>query len=344
MITTNNFLKMKATILIFFSAFFASAVFGQSQNHYDYYVKQAKKLYLEKQFLKSAQSYSQAFSSNGNLGRVDHRYSAACSWSMVPERDSAFYQLAKCVKAGFDEYFKVASDTTFSSLENDPRWEVLLGQVKNNREVSDKQSYAKIKNPDMAFIDSLKEIYDDDQLPRFQIDKIQRKYGVESVELRAHFNEMKKKDSINISKITVLFSKYGCPKSERIGEKGMHTIFLVIQHAKLATQEKFLPYLKAAAANGDIRLSSLAILEDRIAIRKGKKQLYGSQLIFDPEKAKYYVLPIRNPEKIDEMRKSVGLQPMNEYVSAWGLTWSISQYKKDLSNAKMASMKFMPPQ
>lgn len=62
-----------------------------------------------------------------------------------------------------------------------------------------------------------------------------------------------------------------------IGQTGNSTLFLVIQHADLVTQEKYLPMMREAVTKGNAKGSSLALLEDRVLIRNGKQQRYGSQ-------------------------------------------------------------------
>ncbi|MEZ5038583.1 MAG: DUF6624 domain-containing protein [Saprospiraceae bacterium] len=62
-----------------------------------------------------------------------------------------------------------------------------------------------------------------------------------------------------------------------IGNQGNSTLFLVIQHADIETQEKYLPMMRDAVSKGNARASSLALLEDRVALRKGEKQIFSTQ-------------------------------------------------------------------
>jgi hypothetical protein len=65
--------------------------------------------------------------------------------------------------------------------------------------------------------------------------------------------------------------KYGWLGADVVGARGSITLFLVIQHANLKTQQKYLPLVKEAEKNGKIQGTNLAFLEDRIAIGEGKK-------------------------------------------------------------------------
>jgi hypothetical protein len=116
------------------------------------------------------------------------------------------------------------------------------------------------------------------------------------------------------------------------------TLFLIIQHADLATQEKYLPMITEAVKIGKANPGDLALLEDRIAIRQGKMQIYGIQIGRDPEDPElYYILPLQDPDNVDKRRTEVGLQPISEYVHQWQIKWNIEQYKKDLPKTQEKS-------
>ena len=57
----------------------------------------------------------------------------------------------------------------------------------------------------------------------------------------------------------------------------------------------------------------LAFLEDRILMSNGKKQIYGSQAKFNQETGKFHIHPIENVETVNEKRKKIGLEPIEEY-------------------------------
>jgi len=114
-----------------------------------------------------------------------------------------------------------------------------------------------------------------------------------------------------------LLDQYGWLGADVIGAQGNATLFLVIQHADQATQEKYLPMMREAVKNGKGQGSSLALLEDRVALRQGKKQIYGSQIGRDMGSKLYYVQPLEDPDNVDKRRAQVGLQPLAEYISQW---------------------------
>jgi len=131
--------------------------------------------------------------------------------------------------------------------------------------------------------------------------------------------------------VTKIIDKYGWLGSDVIGFKGNQVLFLVIQHADLITQEKYLPIIQRAAKEGKTLLSNLAILEDRVALRQGKRQIYGSQILLDPKTGNKYVQPIEDLENVDKRRSEVGLPTMNEYLQqSFQMKWDTEEYKKNL--------------
>ena len=88
--------------------------------------------------------------------------------------------------------------------------------------------------------------------------------------------------------------------------------------------------MREAVKNGKAQGSSLALLEDRVAIGQGKRQIYGSQIGRDIQTLEYYVLPLEDPDNVDKRRAEVGLGPLADYVRNWNMTWDPEQYKKDL--------------
>lgn len=181
-----------------------------------------------------------------------------------------------------------------------------------------------------SLIDQLDTVHIDDQKFRIEIDNLIKKYGWESNEIHTLIKAMNETDSINTIKVTAILDNYGWLGEEIIGKKGNSTLFLVLQHADQITQEKYLPMMKEAVSNGNAKASCLALLEDRVLLGQGKKQLYGSQIGMYNKTKLYYVSPLEDPENVDKRRASVGLEPLAKYVKEWQIKWDLEQYKRDL--------------
>ena len=65
--------------------------------------------------------------------------------------------------------------------------------------------------------------------------------------------------------------------------------------------------LKAAATRNETRPDHAEMMEDRILIGKGKKQIYGTGLRTDDLTKELKLWPIENEEEVDVSRAAVGL-------------------------------------
>ena len=314
---------MKKFIFLFACFISTQVSLGQSVEYYNL-VKKADSLHNTKDFKASALTYSAAFKANGWKAVSNDRYNAACSWALANNSDSSFFQLNRiATKANYINYGHITTDPDLNSLHEDLRWKPLLEIIKQNKEKAE----ANLNKPLVAELDS---IYTEDQKYRLQIDEIEKKYGWESNQMKAHWKIINEKDSFNLIKIKSLLDKYGWLGTDVIGEQGNSTMFLVIQHSDIATQDKYLPMMREAVKNGKAKGSSLALLEDRVALRKRKKQIYGSQIGRDNDTKLYYVSPLEDPDNVDKRRAKVGLEPLADYVNYWQIKWDVEQYKKDL--------------
>jgi hypothetical protein len=315
---------MKQVVLLLFSVFFATLAFSQNQAKYDALTTEANALYEKKEYLQSAQKYAEAFVAFGNKGYMTDRYNAACSWSLAGKIDSAFAQLLKISKSGgYTDYDHITTDTDLAPLYADPRWKEVLAYVKANKAKED----ATLDRPLATRLD---QIYEEDQKYRQQIDAIEKQYGWDSPQLKAHFKTIRDKDSLNLIEVKKILDSRGWLGASVVGRKGNSALFLVIQHADLKTQEQYLPGMRDAVKNGNASAGNLALLEDRVALGEGKKQIYGSQIARDASTGAYYVQPLEDPDNVDKRRAEVGLGSLQDYVAFWNITWDVAAYKKQL--------------
>jgi hypothetical protein len=129
-------------------------------------------------------------------------------------------------------------------------------------------------------------------------------------------------DSCNLIQIEELIAKYGWLGKSVIGVRGNNTLFLVIQHAGLAIQEKYLPILQKSVDEGESRPADLALLQDRILMRQGKKQIYGSQVVINKTGGQEFY-PIDDEKNVNIRREKVGLQPIEEYAKYFGIDYKL---------------------
>lgn len=318
----NLSLVMKKAFL--FLAFTFSLLYSYGQiNQHDLLIKKADSLYKAKDFKNSAFTYSEAFKANGWKSTSNNRYNAACSWALANVADSAFYNLNRIARMmNYKNYGHITTDTDLASLHSDARWNPLLVTIKANKDKAE----ANLNKPLAQQLDS---IYVEDQKYRKQLDAIGKQFGWNSKEIAEHWAKINKKDSLNVIAVSAILDKYGWLGEDVVGGQGGSALFLVIQHSDQQTQEKYLPMMREAVKNKKASGSSLAMLEDRVALKQGKRQIYGSQLMtFDGEPS--FFQPIEDPDNVDKRRAEVGLPPLSEYAGYFQIKWDLEQYKKDL--------------
>jgi hypothetical protein len=129
-------------------------------------------------------------------------------------------------------------------------------------------------------------------------------------------------DNRNIARLEEIIEQHGWPGKSLVGEEAGQAAFLILQHSDLIRQEKYLPLLKEAAKKGEARPADVAMLEDRVLVRRGQKQIYGTQVHSGSETGGKLVLePIEDEEHVDERRASVGLMPLREYLKHFGIEY-----------------------
>lgn len=82
--------------------------------------------------------------------------------------------------------------------------------------------------------------------------------------------------------------------------------------------------------NGNANPGNLAYLEDRVALREGRKQIYGSQAAKNKKTNKMYISPMIDPDNVDKRRAEVGLGTIAEYATKLNIVWNLEEYKKEL--------------
>ena len=288
---------------------------GFGQFSYYKFSGQGDSLYRAGEWRASAEAYSRAFGANNNgNGAMTFRYNAACSWALAGEMDSAFHHLERAVNDhNYSAYDHIVKDKDLVTLHQDVRWVPLMGKVKSNKDKTE----AKFNKPFAARLDS---IYQEDQKFRRIVSDVEKEHGVNSKEMYELWKTINRVDSLNVIEVSAILETHGWLGQEVVGREGNMALFLVIQHANLETQEKYLPMMREAVKEGKAQGSSLALLEDRVALRQGRKQIYGSQIVRD-ENGVYQIAPIEDEGNVNKRRAEVGLEPLEDYVKPLGMTY-----------------------
>ncbi len=131
--------------------------------------------------------------------------------------------------------------------------------------------------------------------------------------------EQRALDLQNVAALSQIIETHGWPTEEVFGEKAALAAFVVVQHAPLTVQERYLPLLQTAAERGEVSKSRLAFLLDRIQLYRNEPQVYGTQPRPNQETGELELYPLLDATTVDTRRADMGLEPLETYLTGFGL-------------------------
>lgn len=159
----------------------------------------------------------------------------------------------------------------------------------------------------------LEEMRRTDQAIRERAMRVIGDHGRDSEEYASLVADAEAVDERNTKRLIEILDTHGWPKLSEVGEEASSGAFLVLQHASPELQKQYLPLVRQAAAEGDMDRKLLPLLEDRIRVRDGEKQIYGTQVGRD-ESGEPHPFPMEDPDNVDARRAEFGLEPMAAYL------------------------------
>lgn len=121
-------------------------------------------------------------------------------------------------------------------------------------------------------------------------------------------------DAENTAFMRKVIEEHAWPGKSMVGADGAQAAFFLVQHAATdpAFQRRCLELLTSAVERDEASAAHMAYLTDRVLVRSGKPQRYGTQ--FRKVHWQLKPLPIEYESNVDARRKEVGLPPLAEYV------------------------------
>ncbi len=288
-------------------------------------IQEANALYDKKQYNEGLQKMQEALKITDKYS--GDLYNGACFASLAGDKKKAFNWLYKALKLGWVDVNHLKKDADMNALHNTKKWKKLIADMQKEK--------TKIEaNYDIPLKEKLEKILQSDQGIRQQWNKAEKEFGIESKQADSISKIMHYTDSLNLIEITSILDQHGWLGKDKVGEQGNICLFLVVQHSDLQTQKKYLPMMREAVKNKKAKGTALALLEDRVALGEKKPQIYGSQIGYDKESKKFYVLLLNDPDNVDQRRKEVGLGLLADYARGWDIIWNLEEYKKEIPRLK----------
>ena len=167
----------------------------------------------------------------------------------------------------------------------------------------------------------LRVVHDRDQAVRAEVIRLSQQTPPAVDSLMAAYGRMQAVDAENQRVVSELLEGGGWP--EGLSEAANETIWLVIDHADLEMQKRWMPLIEEQMAAGTISKSSYATLLDRMLMRENRPQRYGTQTcslthIVEADSThmeqRIWLWPVEQPERLDSLRKVMGLAPIATYL------------------------------
>ncbi len=125
--------------------------------------------------------------------------------------------------------------------------------------------------------------------------------------------------SENTEYIRGLLSEVGWIDVSRFGYGASKAAFLIVQHSwDIPLMLSVLPRIQEDVDAGRLEAEDYALLYDRLHLALGCRQRYGSQVTH--ESGEVVVLPVEDQNRVEELRKELGLIPLLKYVEVFGAT------------------------
>lgn len=129
-----------------------------------------------------------------------------------------------------------------------------------------------------------------------------------------HLAQLELVERDNAARLGALMAACGWPRQSVEGVQAARNAWLVAQgrSADLPFQRQVVRQLELAALDGEAAVVHLATASDRLAVREGRRQRYGTQLRqVDGCTWDYY--PLDDQPRVEARRKRLGLPPLEEH-------------------------------
>lgn len=119
----------------------------------------------------------------------------------------------------------------------------------------------------------------------------------------------------NATRLSEIVLEQGWPGRSLVGEEAADAAFLIALHADHDPefQRRCLGLVERAVGQEEAPARHAAYLTDRVRVHEGRPQVYGTQL--RPTERGVESYPVEDPDRVDERRASVGLEPIGEYLA-----------------------------
>lgn len=258
-------------------------------------------------------------------------YNRACYLSLLADTTKAFEALYQAFHLGAESK-NILTDTDFENLHTTTQWT----QLKDTLEAQFLAQNPAIKNPELAV--KLWYLGIEDQRFRSLGKNFKKPWPANNTPEGIALNEKQRVSwQTNRDFVIKYLKKNPWPGYDQVGEEGSSAAFYIAQHSDLRDLKRALRKLEKAVFSGQASKRHYAMMYDRIQIFPRvlpfkRKQLYGTQIKGKGKMENgryvnegYELYPLEKPETVNKRRVEMGMEPLEEYVKKWKLTFDVPQ-------------------
>jgi hypothetical protein len=125
--------------------------------------------------------------------------------------------------------------------------------------------------------------------------------------------KMQKQDQEDRPVVKAILDRYGMPTFEAVGTDAASAFVVLIQHQPAEFRREALPKLKTNVDAGQAFPKDYAMMYDRAQTDEGKPEMYGMNLICEPD-GTFSPGTLVDPEHVEDRRAAIGLMPLAIYI------------------------------
>lgn len=274
-------------------------------------VNKADSLYQSGSIKAAVAEYRKMYAHNKNNRDIIYNY--ACALSRAGETDSSLVYLRKAMQ--IDPAISALTDPDLLAVRESKGWEEFENDLISS---VNKKTGNTIK--DMAYAKSLWRLLCHEESGFYEVGIAVRNLGPDSPLVTALRRLQSWQNEKNLAEMEALLDSKGWPERSQVGSSAASAPFFVIQHSNAAAQEKYIKMFEAACRKGEGNWNQYALMFDRMRMNQNKPQRYGTHHYLDPAKGRTDELyPLEDESKVDEWRKEIGLEPLNDYLKRTGI-------------------------
>jgi hypothetical protein len=251
---------------------------------------------------------------NRNPADQKNLYNFARTLSVGKQNDSCFKYLN--IAVNMDTSVAALIESDFLTVRKDKRWKSFEDNLVSMLNKKYKNSYK-----DVEFSKELWKLRAFDQAYFTQVGIAGRKTGMKSSVVEALWDLKFMIQEKNQEVLVKLIDKKGWPKIGDVGNEAAMAAYLVVMHSNDELQKKYLPVIKQRCEENELSWQRYAAIYDRALYNENKPQKYGTHTIYNEKTGKEELCPLEDEKKVDEWRKEIGLQPLEEYLKQFNIQY-----------------------